>query len=613
MKLDIYDNGYSRGKEVFIARPEKLTGEAFAILREMPGFAKPTPNKSFIFRPSFANISHILSEWEGDIEWHDEASNKLDAYNDHKATMERLRSKLTSMDSIEYEYYREPKEHQITGINLTAEEPVFALLTEQGTGKTKMVCDTARYLFQKSEIDNLVIISWPNGVHRNWIHEVSNDIPEEEYEMMYWSPSLPKKDKNEFAEFCDHEDHKKLLVYSFSVESIASKKTKELLKKCVTRRTLLVIDQSASIKNPNAKRTEFIMKSLSEIPKYKRILDGAPVAEGPSELFSQFNFLDPNIIGHSTWTSFKSEFCKIGKFNNVYGYKNLERLKERIQPFVYRVLASDCLDLPDRSYKRWTFDLNAKELRIFNEIKKKGLAYFDKEDEPEIKSLIDLDEIKDEIRMSGGLMSAMADEESDEVMKVELALTKNMRLQQISSGWFKSNAGEVRNINEDEKPSRYNALIELLAATEGKSLIFARFKDDIELIVEGLGEEAVAYYGAVKEDDREEAKRKFMTDPNTRYFVGNPRAAGIGHTLTAASNVIFYSNDHSLRLREECEKRAHRMGIEKTLADGRNLLIWDLIASRTQDIKILHAFLRKRKISQAILSDPEDFFLVEDE
>ena len=129
------------------------------------------------------------------------------------------------------------------------------------------------------------------------------------------------------------------------------------------------------------------------------------------------------------------------------------------------------------------------------------------------------------------------------------------------------------------------------------------FRADLELIQEALGDKAVSFHGGIFSADRDEAKRKFMNDPNTLYFIGQPQTAGIGHTLTAAQHVIFYSNDPSLRLREECEKRAHRKGLKHTLH------VWDLVAGATQDNKIITSLREKKVLSEQILQDPHSFFM----
>jgi SNF2 family DNA or RNA helicase len=300
---------------------------------------------------------------------------------------------------------------------------------------------------------------------------------------------------------------------------------------------------------------------------------------------------------HAKKHGFKAEFCEIGYFNEIKGYKNLDELRRRIDGHCYRVLADDCMDLPERVYKEWPFDLAENERRVFDELNGHNLAYFarlESQENTDASARSALESVEDtfETPDSGSL--------SPETIEEHSAMVKNLRLQQISSGWWPSD--DVKAL-ESDGPSRLKALLSLLQAHPGKALIFARFRADLHAIADALGNKAVSYHGGVNEEDRATAKRRFMEDDKIQYFIGQPRSAGIGHTLTAAKHVIFYSNDPSLRLREECEKRAHRKGLKH------KLMVWDLKARRTQDHKIITAFRWKKDLANLIMQDPDNFFL----
>jgi len=533
------------------------------------------------FRPSANNIKHILELWP-EAEWVGEANDALLQYYDMEIEAENTRvdKHVEIHDDGSYEYQRNPMDHQRQAFLLSRDKKSFGLFMEQGTGKTKVILDNAAYLFERDLIDMLVVVAWPNGVHRNWVdNELHEDIPERiKYKAAYWRPTLPKYRQKEYDELIKRKDC--LKIFTFNVEAFSSEKAKSWLERCLLEnRCMFVIDQSASIKNSQAKRTKFLTKKMAGLAPYRRILDGQPVAEGAEELYSQFLFLDPLILNHDTLTSYKAEFCKLGFFKEVVGYKNMSELHKRIDGFSYRVLEKDCMDLPQRRYMRWTFELDSGERRIYDEMNSHKLAYFNENDK-------------------------------ENPLTAELALVKNLRLQQISSGWWPEK-GNFRPIGN--RHSRIEAMKSLIKSLEGKVLIFSRFRADLALLEETFGDEAVSYHGGVSEDDRALAKKRFMTDDSIRFFIGQPRNAGIGHTLTAAKHVVFYNNDPSLRFREESEKRAHRKGIEKTLAQNEKLMIWDVIANDTQDIKIVNSLRLKKDVSVAILQDPESFFLLEEE
>jgi SNF2 family DNA or RNA helicase len=486
---------------------------------------------------------------------------------------------LRKVNDKGYSYKRKPMDHQRRAFALSRDRKTFGLFMEQGTGKTKVSLDTAQWLYGKGEIEALVVVAWPNGVHRNWVdYEIPADV-KKPYYAEYWSSNWKTKHRQKALQlFREAPKGRGLKIFCMNVEALVSKGAQDYLLQLLTsHKCLLLIDQSASIKNPQAQRTKFLINKCSPLAPYRRVLDGQPVAEGASELFSQFKFLDPWIIGHDTWTGFKAEFCEIGFFNEIKGYRNMDKLRAKIDGYCFRVREEECLDLPPRIYKRWSFDLTEQERRIYDELKVQSLAYFSKD---------------------GQL------EDDPDSLEEHNALVKNMRLQQISSGWWPLD--KLRPISKP--PSRLEALLSLLQSLgKDKALIFARFRADLAIIQKALATTAVSYHGGINEEDRREAKVRFMKDPHTTYFLGQPRSAGFGHTLTAAKHIIFYSNDHSLRLREECEKRVHRQGLKH------RLIIWDLCAAHTHDVNILRAFRAKKELANEILSDPDNFFLQYDE
>ena len=122
----------------------------------------------------------------------------------------------------------------------------------------------------------------------------------------------------------------------------------------------MAIDESTTIKNPDAKRTKNIVK-LGEQSKYRRILTGSPVTKSPLDLYKQCEFLDP-LLGHSSYYTFRTRYAKMATANFggrsvqiVVGYKNLEELSEKLKPFSFpyikrRMFRSTCLYLSEKNY-----------------------------------------------------------------------------------------------------------------------------------------------------------------------------------------------------------------------------------------------------------------------
>ena len=141
-------------------------------------------------------------------------------------------------------------------------------------------------------------------------------------------------------------------------------------------------------------------------------------------------------------------------------------------------------------------------------------------------------------------------------------LTQLMRLHQITCGHLKNDDDTITEI----KNNRMVELLDVLDEVEGKVIIWANYVYDIQQIVKAIskkfGEDSIVqYYGAIQADVRQKNIERFQ-DPNSdvRFFVGNPQTGGYGITLTAANNVIYYSNGYDLEKRLQSEDRAHRIG-----------------------------------------------------
>ena len=124
-------------------------------------------------------------------------------------------------------------------------------------------------------------------------------------------------------------------------------------------------------------------------------------------------------------------------------------------------------------------------------------------------------------------------------------------------------------------------------------------KQRVKAIAKKYGENSIVqYYGAVAADVRQKNIERFQDpDSDARFFVGNPQTGGYGITLTAASNMIYYSNGYDLEKRLQSEDRAHRIGQTKSVT------YVDFIAPKTVDEKIVKALRKKMNIANEIMDE----------
>jgi len=450
------------------------------------------------------------------------------------------------------------------------DKKVFAYFMEMGTGKSKVLIDNIAMLYDKGKINGALIVA-PKGVYKTWMDEqIPDHMPDHiEKEVVLWEATGGKRKEEELKKlFTPTED---LHVLIMNVEAFSTKKGKLFAYKFLAcHQAIMAIDESTTIKNPGAIRTKTII-DLGKDVKYKRILTGSPVTKSPLDLFTQCYFLDPWLLDQQSYYSFKTRYAISKRINVsgrqveiVVGYRNLGELSNQLKPFSFRCLKDDCLDLPEKTYMKRIIQLTDEQQKVYDQMKKMALA-----------------------ELNGKLTTTAT------------VITQLMRLQQITAGHFKSDDGLVQKI----KNNRLDELLNVLSEMEGKAVIWAHWRQDIETIVEALKKEygdnsVVTYFGDTSTDDRQKAIRSIQ-DKNSpvRFIVGTPQTGGYGITLTGASTMIYYSNGYDLEKRQQSEARIDRIGQVK------NMTYIDIIAEKTIDEKIVTALKNKVNIASQVMGE----------
>ena len=470
---------------------------------------------------------------------------------------------------MKYKFKTKPYAHQLTALEKSWNRENYAYFMEMGTGKTKVLIDNASMLYDKGKIDSLLIIA-PKVVVGTWYNqELPTHLPNHiENVTVLWQANITKKQQEKLETLFEIETAFHILI--MNVEALATSKGVDFATKFLnSHRTMMAIDESTTIKNPKAKRTKNIMQ-LANLARYRRVMTGSPVTKNPLDLFTQCYFLDPYLLGHESYYSFRTRYAIMKTANIagrqiqlVSGFKNLGELSDKLKPFSYRVLKEDCLDLPDKIYMKRNINLTPEQLKVYNQMKKEALA-----------------------TLNGKITSTVN------------ALTQLMRLQQITCGHFTADDGSTQSI----KNNRITELMDVLEEIEGKAIIWAHYQYDITNIIKevvkvhGPGS-IVDYYGLTPQDERQGNIKKFQDDPKCRFIVGTPATGGYGITLTAANTVIYYSNGYDLEKRLQSEDRAHRIGQKKSVT------YVDLICDETVDEKIVKSLRKKINIASEVLGE----------
>jgi SNF2 family DNA or RNA helicase len=468
---------------------------------------------------------------------------------------------------MHYKFKSKPFAHQLKALEMSWDKKVFAYFMEMGTGKSKVLIDNIAMLYDKGKINGALIVA-PKGVYKTWHDEqIPDHLPEHiEKKIGLWQSNPDAKDMKQLFE-SSHDLH----ILIMNVEAFSTKKGKTFAAKFLScHQSMMAIDESTTIKNPTAIRSKTIV-DLGKYVAYKRILTGSPVTKSPLDLYNQCFFLDPWLLNQQSYYAFRTRYAICKKINVngrqieiVAGYRNLGELSEQLKPFSFRCLKDDCLDLPEKTYMKRVIQLTEEQQKVYDQMKKLALA-----------------------ELNGKLTTTVN------------AITQIMRLHQITCGHFKSDDGSTQTL----KSNRLDQLLDVLSEMEGKAVIWAHYRYDIEVIVEAIKKEygdksVVTYFGDTSTDDRQKAI-KSIQDPNSpvRFIVGTPQTGGYGITLTGASTMIYYSNGYDLEKRQQSEARIDRIGQMK------NMTYIDIIAEKTIDEKIVAALRNKVNIASQVMGE----------
>jgi SNF2 family DNA or RNA helicase len=471
---------------------------------------------------------------------------------------------------ITYPFKNKPFLHQAAYLERFWDRPVAALFADMGTGKSFMLINNAAMLYDRGKINGLLIVA-PKGVYRNWYGtEIPKHMPDHViYRMGLWSASPRKAEQAALDKLFEVSEDLKILI--MNIEAFSTQKGFKFAQRfLLVHDAMMAIDESTTIKTPGSMRSKNTEK-VGIAARYRRIMTGSPITKSPMDLYQQCAFLSDNCLDCPSYYSFQARYAvtierqlSSHSFKQIVGYRHLDELKTKIDRFAFRVKKEECLDLPDKLYVKREVDLTDEQVNAYNQMRTLALAQFDT-----------------------GIVSTVN------------ALTQLMRLHQIVCGHVKLDDGTVRPLAN----KRIEELLAIVEETDGKMIIWANYRHDIEAIKLALqkqyGMNSVAtYYGDTSADARQEIVTRFQDEQDElRFFVGNPSTGGYGLTLTAANVVVYYSNSFDLEKRLQSEDRAHRIGQTK------NVTYIDLIAVNTVDEKIVKALREKINIATQVLGE----------
>ena len=318
----------------------------------------------------------------------------------------------------------------------------------------------------------------------------------------------------------------------------------------------VVIDESHRVKDPSAQQTIFT-KGITTGKEYVILLSGTPVVNRPEDLVSQLSIMD-RLQEFGGRTKFVADYCTDPKDKKAEPAVPLSVLSNQLYAncMIRREKAKVLPQLPDKTRVDLYVDIsNAPEYNL---------------------AAADLAEYLRQY-------TECTDWEIRRKMRME-ALVRFMTLRQLAT------LGKVAQAVD---------FIRTFLSSGKKLIVFCSLHDVVDALVK-------AFPGAVTVTGRDSAVSKqasvdaFQNNPDTMLIICSIKAAGVGLTLTASSNVAFVELAWTYADCCQCEDRAHRIGQKD------NVTCYYLLGRGTIDHTIYSLIHQKKSIAAEIMNSDDD-------
>ncbi|RRR72297.1 MAG: serine/threonine protein kinase [Candidatus Viridilinea halotolerans] len=418
------------------------------------------------------------------------------------------------------------------------------LADDMGTGKTVQTLAFLQSLYEETPRPAATLLVMPRSLLFNW-----------EREAQQFTPGLRvyvHADQGRITEAADFAQYDLVLTtYGILLRDI------ELLRGYQFHYTIL--DESQAIKNPVAATSRAARALRAD---HRLVLTGTPVENSTLELWSQFAFLNPGLLGNLDY--FREEFAT--PIERKQDGDTATFLRKMVYPFILRRTKDQvALDLPPRSEELLITEMEPAQRKLYN----KTRDYY--------RSM---------------LLGMMEDEGlGDARMKILEGL---LRLRQIC------NHPRLIDAKFRGSSAKFDLLIETLHTlrSEGhKALIFSQFVEMLKIIRESLDEQKIPYaYLDGSTRNRQQVVDRFQSEEDLPFFLISLKAGGVGLNLTAADYVIHVDPWWNPAVEMQATDRTHRIGQTKPV------FVYKLITRDTVEEKILKLQEQKRALVEQLIN-----------
>jgi len=474
-----------------------------------------------------------------------------------------------------YKFKTEPRRHQHAALAKGYGLNAFALFMDMQTGKSKVAIDLCCAWRMENVIESMLVLC-KLTLRNNWLEQFDLHSPLP----IDWRMA-DTDDKLVYQWASDPEVKFKCLLVGF--ESLSQGRMPELVAEFLrlNPKTAIAGDETSYIAGHDAGRARHCVSYGRLVPK-RIAMTGTPIADSPLNLYMQYEFLDPNIIGIGDFYAFKNRYAvfggyrktladgKKGKPLQVVGYQNLDELIETVAPYTFQVLKKDAYDLPPKRYQTRTVQISKAQREVYKRIRSEDAIIF-KDIDHTIANVLELALRLHQV--AGGYTVRRVE------TKVGAAIRHHYDPVEIVAPKVNPKVIEIQAIIEE--------------ARHEQGVIWCVYHPEIDAVRWALQQMKIKFgelHGRVPENDRQPVVRA-LRDGGIQFILGNAATGGMGYPMPTSTINIFYNNTFKYIDRAQAEDRAWG---DQTKASPAYI---DLIAEKTVDPAIMAALKGKQDLS----------------
>jgi SNF2 family DNA or RNA helicase len=477
-----------------------------------------------------------------------------------------------------YKFKREPRPHQMNALHFGYTKQSVALFMDMRTGKTKVVIDRTMALFEDKKLDRAVIIPL-RTLRKNWENAYHDDADMAKVDLLHLDASKPK----EFDKFDSREDGR-LKVLLVGIESLSAGKAIDLVLQFCRGQAMAVVDESDTIKNHQSIRSENMFRVRDKC-KYRVIMTGTPISQGPIDFFAQFEFLNPDIFGVGDFYSFRNRYAVMGGFEDkeIIGHKNMDELTELAKPYVYQVQYKDVFDSPPAVYETRSVPMTKEQTGYYKRIKKDNTI---RGTDGDIKLAVQnvLERMLRLHEICGGFWAERIDTGKFKITEDKFG--------QIKKPIYKYDHHRI----EGKMPKVEECIKALTVDYKGEQgIVWAIHRDELDVIAEELSKygRVGMLHGGIPEEERNKLDKDFRAG-KIDWIVANPTTGGRGYTFDAAYVMVNYTSSQNLIHRLQSLERA------TSGSKTRPVVIIDLAVENSVDELYLESLNNKQDVADFV-------------